>query len=63
MTLAYRNLSNIAAVRERLGDFNVAANYWKSASANARGGNLDWANNRAEFCQKMAKQQAAQQNL
>lgn len=61
MTIAYRNLSTNAAVRERLGDFNVAADFWTAASANARGGNQEWAANRADFCQKMAQQQANQQ--
>ena len=58
MTLAYRNLSKNAAVRERLGDFNVAADYWAAASANAKGANLEWSQLRADFCQKMASRLA-----
>lgn len=62
MKIAYRNLSTNAAARERLGEFNVAADFWKAARAHARGGNQEWAANRADFCQKMAKQQANQQD-
>lgn len=61
MSLAYRNLSQNAAVRERLGDFTEAADFWKAACANAHGSNQEWASNRADFCQKMAKQLAEQQ--
>jgi len=54
MTLAYRNFSSNAANCERLGNFTEAARFWIEAKRLANGVNQQWAETRAEFCQRTA---------
>lgn len=61
MTIAYRNFSKNAATNERLGNFSEAARLWSQACTLARGVNSEWAELRADFCQKMAERASPNQ--
>lgn len=61
MTIAYRNFSKNAVTNERQGNFSEAARLWAQACALARGLNREWAELRADYCQKMAERASSNQ--
>ncbi|OOH92180.1 hypothetical protein BMT54_01250 [Pasteurellaceae bacterium 15-036681] len=52
----FKHFSEEAASLERKGDYKNASNAWSDASRNATNEiNKKWCNNRADFCDRVAK--------